>query len=85
MGWAVGVAEIGEQARGRRRHGGVGQSEGEQIGADGGLELGGGAFGGDAAVVDHGDALGESVSFLEVLGGEQHGGAGGAQLVDARP
>ena len=46
------------------------------------LELVGGALGDDPAVVDHGDVVGEPVGFLEVLGGEQHGGAAGDQVLD---
>ena len=57
----------------------------EDVGADPGLEFGGGAFGGGAAVVDDGDALGQAVGLFEVLGGEQDGGACAAQFVDGVP
>ncbi len=39
------------------------------------LELVGRALGDDAAVVEHRDPVGELVRLVEVLGGEQHGGA----------
>jgi hypothetical protein len=41
--------------------------------------------GDDAAVVDHHDVVGELVGFLQVLGGEQHGGAGSDELADRPP
>ena len=54
-------------------------------GAQVGLQLGRGAFGDDPAVVDHHDVAGQAVGLLEVLGGEQHGGALGHQSLDDPP
>ena len=45
--------------------------------ADQRLELAGRALGDDLAAVDDGDAVGELVGLVEVLGREQHGRAGG--------
>jgi hypothetical protein len=49
------------------------------------LELVGHALADKAAVVDDGDPVGELVGLLQVLGGQQHGGAGVHQLADQRP
>ena len=57
----------------------------EHLGADGGLELGGRALGGDPAAVDDGDPLREAVGLLEVLRGQQDRGPVAAQLVDRVP
>jgi hypothetical protein len=43
----------------------------DDVGADGALELGGGALGDEPPVVDDADAVGELVGFLEVLRGEE--------------
>jgi len=57
----------------------------QELPADLGLQLVGGAAGDHAAVVDHGDAVGELVGLIQVLGGEQHCGAAGEQLADHHP
>jgi hypothetical protein len=36
-------------------------------------------------MVDDGDPVGDPVGLLQILGGQQHGGAGGDQLADQRP
>lgn len=53
--------------------------------AGAGLELVGGAAGDDAAVVDDRDVVGEVVGLLQVLGGQQQGGAAGDELLDDLP
>ncbi len=50
-----------------------------------GLELVGGAAGDDLAVVDHADVVREVVGLLQVLGGEEQGGAAGDQFLDDAP
>jgi hypothetical protein len=54
-------------------------------GADRGLELPGGALGDDPAVVDDGDPVGQLVGLVQVLGGQQDGGAAGGQRSDDVP
>jgi hypothetical protein len=54
---------------------GVGDADVEGAGADRGLELAGRALGDDLPVVDDGDAPGELVGLVEVLGREEDGGA----------
>ena len=49
------------------------------------LQLGGRALGDHAAVVDDHDVVGEHVGLLEVLRGEQHGGAAAHELLDHAP
>ena len=49
------------------------------------LELVGAALGDDVAAVDHGDAVGEAVGLVQVLGGEQHRGAVGDPAFDRLP
>ena len=49
------------------------------------LQLGGRALGEGAAAVDHHDAVGQQVGLLEVLGGEQHGGAAGHEAAHGLP
>ncbi|CAM5409959.1 hypothetical protein SGLAM104S_08989 [Streptomyces glaucescens] len=49
------------------------------------LESLGGAFGGEVAVVEDGDAVGELVGFFEVLGGEEDGDAVGDEVADDLP
>ena len=65
--------------------GGVGDADLHDGGAQARLELDGGALGDDPAVVDHHDGVGEAVGFLEVLGGQKHGGAVGDELADEGP
>jgi len=63
----------------------VSQAHLQGAGADRGLELAGGAFGDEAAVVDDGDPVGELVGLLQVLGGQQHRGAAGGQRANQFP
>ncbi|BDZ59185.1 hypothetical protein GCM10025872_28420 [Barrientosiimonas endolithica] len=49
------------------------------------LELVGRALGDDLALVDHDDVVGQPVGLLEVLRGEQHGGAAAHQVGDDVP
>jgi hypothetical protein len=49
------------------------------------LELVGGAFADQPAVVDDGDPVGQPVGLLQVLGGEQHRGAALDQVADQPP
>ena len=53
--------------------------------ADLGLQRSRGAGGDDAAVVEHDEVVGELLGLLEVLGGQQHGGAVGGQRTDLVP
>ena len=76
--------------RGERRRRGlgvglVGQRDQQPLPADGRLELGRRPLGDDLAAVDDRDPLGEHVRLVEVLGGEQQGGAVGDQLADDVP
>jgi hypothetical protein len=54
-------------------------------GADGGLELVRGALGDHPAGVDDGDPVGQLIGLIEILGGEQDGGAAGDQGADGVP
>src|SRR5690606_36050852 len=74
--------QVGGGAGGRR---GVGQRDADDGAAQARLELGGRALGDDPPVVDHRDAVGEAVGFLQVLGGEQQGRALGHQFGDDVP
>ena len=49
------------------------------------LEFLGGALGSQLAVVEHGDAVGDLVGLVQVLGGEEDGGAFGDELADDLP
>src|SRR5262249_15626083 len=62
-----GLAQGGGGAPVRAR---VGEAEPYVSAGDQPLQLLGGALGGDPAVVEHGDAVGELVGLLQVLGGE---------------
>jgi hypothetical protein len=53
--------------------------------AEMGLERGRRVVGDHPAAVDHRDALGQAVGLLQVLGGEQYGGALGHELADHLP
>ena len=53
------------------------QRQVQPLAGDPPLELGGGALGDDAAAVDDGDAVGQPVGLLEVLGGEEDRHAAG--------
>jgi hypothetical protein len=81
----VGDSEIGQQSRRSGGGDGIGEANGQQVRADGSLKLRGRSVGDNAAVIHHGNALGEPVRFLEVLSGQEHGGASVAQLLDTCP
>jgi hypothetical protein len=49
------------------------------------LQLDGGAFGDDLPAVEEGDAVGEGVGLLQVLGGEEDGDAAADQFTDVVP
>lgn len=49
------------------------------------FQLAGGAFGGDPAVVEDRDVVGEFVGLVQVLGGEEDGDAAGDELADDAP
>ena len=74
-------------ARARRRQPLVGLFERdlEVLAADARLELARGALGDDEPVVDHRDGVGQRVGLVEVLRGEQHGGAVGDERADDVP
>ena len=71
----------------RRRRAGVGLGEGhlEQLRAGGRLELARRALGDHAAVIDHGDAVGQGVGLVQVLGREPERDALGDQAADHAP
>jgi hypothetical protein len=74
------------QRRDRRLGVGLGfERDVEALAADLVLQLVGAALGDDPAAVDDGDAVGEAVGLVEVLGGEQDGGAGGDPPFDRLP
>jgi hypothetical protein len=79
------LGELGEG--GDRGFGFVGALEldVEPLAADLVLQLVRGAGGDHLAVVDHHDAVGEAVGLVEVLGGEQHRGAGQHARLDRLP
>ena len=57
----------------------------EALAAHAALQLVGRALGDHPPVVDHGDAVGEPVGLVQVLGREQHGRAGGHARLDRLP
>src|SRR3989442_15576475 len=62
------------------------ESRFERIGAGLGFELRGRARGDETPVVDHGDAVGHAISFVHVVGGEEHGHAlGGPEVAHVGP
>ena len=63
----------------------VGEAEPDVSAGDQPLQLLGGALGGDLAVVEHGDAVGEFVGLVQVLRGEEDGDAVGDELADDLP
>ena len=67
-----------------RRGGTIGPHQ-DDVTGDLPLQLLGGALGDDLAVVDDGDAVAERVGLLEIVGGEEDGGAGFAQPADLVP
>ena len=80
--WLLVRAQARERGGGVGDIGGVGDANAEHRTADGRLELRRSSLGGDPAVVDDGDPLGEPIGLVEVLGGEQDGGALATKLVD---
>ena len=75
----------GQHPRRRVEFGGSGEPEPDVGAGDLALELLGGALGDQAALVEHRDPVGELVGLLQVLGGEEDGGAVGHQLADDPP
>jgi hypothetical protein len=74
------------QRRGGGRGFGLGlQGDVEPLAADLVLQLVGAALGDQAALVDHRDPVGEAVRLVQVLGGEQDGGAAGDPRFDRLP
>ena len=63
----------------------AGQQHVHDLRAGARLQLRGGARGDDHAVVEHVHHVGEPVGLLQVLGGQQHGGAGLAQFPERGP
>src|SRR5262249_1366977 len=84
---AAGVASGCERFEGVQGRGLLlgGKAEFDNGAAGAVFELGGSAFGEQPAVVDHGDAIGEVVGFVGVLGGGREGGALGGQVPDEAP
>lgn len=76
---------VGQRGGGVAVGGGVGEAEPDVSAGDEPLQFLGGAFGGDPAVVEHGDAVGEFVGLLQVLGGEEDGDAVGDEGADDLP
>src|SRR5436190_390170 len=70
---SAGIPEPGKDLRHAGRVGGIVRNRFDRRPTDLGLELVGGAFGDDVAVVDDPDAVGEHVRFLEVLRGQEDG------------
>ena len=81
--WAT--AQVGHHPGGAAGGGRGGQAQLQAVAAELGLELAWGAGGEAAAAVNDHDVVGQLVGFLQVLGGEQHGGAGLDQLADGLP
>nr|WP_281273524.1 hypothetical protein [Euzebya pacifica] len=63
----------------------VGDAKLDDVTAEGRLQLVGGALGDQRPVVDHGDAVGQLVGLLQVLGGQQQGGSVAHELGDQLP
>src|SRR5579884_4530042 len=57
----------------------------EPLAADTGLQVVGGSVGDDAPLIDDGDAVGELIGLLQVLRGQQDGGAIGSKVADNLP
>ena len=64
---------------------GIGEVEPDVAAGDAALQLGGGSFGDDPALVEHRDPVGQLVRLVEVLGGEQDGDPGRGELADDLP
>jgi hypothetical protein len=78
-------AQVGHGRGGLGRPGPVDHPHRQQVAPDPRLELVGGALGDHPAAVDHRDVVGQPVRLLQVLGGEQQGGAVADQLADDVP
>jgi hypothetical protein len=78
-------AQVGQRGYGVGDVGRVGETDDEYVAADGRFELCSGSVGSDPSVVDHCDLLREPIGLLEILGGEQHGGALEPQFLDDAP
>jgi len=78
------AADAGQRRRGPVQLGGAHLYR-DQVAAEPGLELSGGAGGDHLAPVDDDAVVRELVGFFQVLGGEQHGGTPGHQIADERP
>ncbi len=63
----------------------IGERDLEPFAADHVLELVRRAVGDHSAVVDHRDPVGQAIGLVEVLGGQQHGGAVVDQVLDRLP
>ena len=87
LGVDLHVARDGAQALGRRRElGRVGDLEVDQVAGHLRLEVVGGVAGDDLAVVDDDDAVAQMVGLVEVVRGEEDGGAAPvAQVGDVGP
>ena len=77
----VGQGDV-EQRRGLAQRNRVGELQLDVAAGNAAFELGGGAFGDDAAVVKHGDPVSEPVGLVKVLGGEEDRDAVRDQLAD---
>ena len=62
----VGSSRLEELAR-RVQQAGIGEVESDVAAGDAALQLGGGSFGGDPALVEHRDPVGQLVCLVEVL------------------
>jgi hypothetical protein len=79
------VGHVGERPHGRVRRRRMGQRDLHPLAADPVLQLIRCALGDHLAAIDHGDPVGEPVGLVEVLRGEEHGGAVGNESLDGRP
>ena len=64
---------------------GIGEVESDVAAGDAALQLGGGSFGDDPALVEHRDPVGQLVCLVEVLGGEQDGDPSRSELTNDLP
>jgi hypothetical protein len=81
----LGPGQLGHHGRDPVQVVALGRAGVEVLAPDLGLELVGAPGRDHPAVVDHGDLGGELVGLLQVLGGQQDGGAVGDQLADHVP
>lgn len=70
----------GEQVRRGAQQVRVGEMKLHVTARDAALQLRGGAFGDDLALIEHSDPVRELVSLVKVLGGEQHRHARGGEI-----